>query len=71
MIFEGMEIDYAHVKLVPIYEVLTKSLREPELQADYFESYPGYVSSVPGPLGDQTDLSEAAHSNSENMTRAR
>ncbi|PYH96378.1 L-asparaginase [Aspergillus ellipticus CBS 707.79] len=49
MVFEGFEIDYAHVKLIPVHgaggdvgvgEVLREECRE---------IYPGYVSSLPGP----------------------
>lgn len=54
IIFEGLEVDYAHVKLIPIHE------REPEQavpedtdlmpRSNYDETYTGCVTSRPGPL---------------------
>ena len=61
MIFEGSEIDYAHVKLIPIRRssntsgsLQTKDIIYP---GDYHEKYPGYVSSLQGPVArDKHDL---------------
>jgi L-asparaginase / beta-aspartyl-peptidase len=47
IIFEGMEIDYAHVKLIPIIE--NGPLKTSNNAEKYSESYLGYVSSKPGP----------------------
>ncbi len=48
MIFEGFEIDYAHVKLIPIHsrkgDIITT------ISAPYEEKYQGYVSSLHGPF---------------------
>nr|XP_057906298.1 uncharacterized protein si:ch211-256m1.8 isoform X2 [Doryrhamphus excisus]XP_057906299.1 uncharacterized protein si:ch211-256m1.8 isoform X2 [Doryrhamphus excisus]XP_057906300.1 uncharacterized protein si:ch211-256m1.8 isoform X2 [Doryrhamphus excisus]XP_057906302.1 uncharacterized protein si:ch211-256m1.8 isoform X2 [Doryrhamphus excisus]XP_057906303.1 uncharacterized protein si:ch211-256m1.8 isoform X2 [Doryrhamphus excisus]XP_057906304.1 uncharacterized protein si:ch211-256m1.8 isoform X len=55
LIFEGFEIDYAHVKLIP----LVPSPEGPtlaRLQAEFFPKYPGYVSSLDGPPSDPDDL---------------
>ncbi|CAL8578971.1 hypothetical protein XPA_004735 [Xanthoria parietina] len=54
MVFEGFEIDYAHVKLIPIHsrKVQDQSL-EPGSSteiAPYEEGYRGYVTSLNGPL---------------------
>lgn len=54
MIFEGFEIDYAHVKLIPIHsrDVDSQSLESgPTTEiAPYEEKYQGYVTSLNGPL---------------------
>jgi len=54
MIFEGFEIDYAHVKLIPIHsrEVYSQPLESgPTTEiAPYKERYRGYVTSLSGPL---------------------
>ena len=58
MIFEGFEIDYAHVKLIPIRRTLNTSgsLQTKDLiyQGEYHEKYPGYVSSLQGPVARDT-----------------
>ena len=59
MIFEGFEIDYAHVKLIPIRSSsnTSGSLQTKNLiyQGEYHEKYPGYVSSLQGPLARAPD----------------
>jgi len=54
MIFEGFEIDYAHVKLIPIHsrDVYSQSLESgPTTEiAPYEEKYQGHVTSLNGPL---------------------
>jgi beta-aspartyl-peptidase (threonine type) len=54
MIFEGFEIDYAHVKLIPIHSCDTRS-QSPEAgptieMATYEEKYRGHITSLNGPL---------------------
>ena len=53
MIFEGFEIEYTHVKLIPVRDppANSASLRTQNAiqEADYHESYPGYVTSLNGP----------------------
>lgn len=53
IIFEGMEIDYAHAKLIPIMGNVDPAASIPTEEFSRF--YPGYVSSKPGP---------SAHANS-------
>lgn len=49
MIFEGFEIDYAHVKLIPMHDSL--AAHDPVMTvAPFHETYQGYVSSLSGPL---------------------
>ncbi|PCG93817.1 Aminoacyl-tRNA synthetase, class II (D/K/N) [Penicillium occitanis (nom. inval.)] len=47
MIFEGFEIDYAHVKLIPIHSPADAPL---DAVASFHETYQGYVSSLQGPI---------------------
>lgn len=54
-IFEGFEIDYAHIKLIPIHESSTNEHGSNQVSnhADFHMIYSGYVTSQPGPpLGD-------------------
>lgn len=52
LIFEGMEVDWAHAKLIPI---CGDDGREP-LEQPFTEKYGGSVSSQPGPLANIEDL---------------
>ena len=61
MIFEGFEIDYAHVKLIPIRDVSGVSNEKTgllETEDEYQEAYQGYVTSLNGPA--KKDLDELA-----------
>ncbi|XP_041854439.1 uncharacterized protein LOC121648422 [Melanotaenia boesemani] len=55
VIFEGFEIDHAHFKLIPLVPSPdgTKSV---ELKSEYFQNYPGFVSSLDGPPADSETL---------------
>ncbi|ESK83797.1 histidine triad [Moniliophthora roreri MCA 2997] len=46
--FEGYEINYAHVKLVPIHAT-DDSTQRPVSPAPYYDIYPGYITTQPGP----------------------
>lgn len=50
MIFEGFEIDYAHVKLIPIHAASETSDDPLEAVEPFHETYQGYVSSLSGPI---------------------
>ena len=52
LIFEGMEVDWAHAKLIPIR---ADDGRDPPEQA-FTKTYLGSVSSQPGPVADVEDL---------------
>lgn len=57
LIFEGFEIDYAHAKLIPLLP--SPSGKDPsQVQPQYFQTYPGYVSSVDGPTSNLEDIKE-------------
>ncbi|KAL0571083.1 hypothetical protein V5O48_010874 [Marasmius crinis-equi] len=49
--FEGFEIDYAHVKLIPVWEGEEKISEEGEAKAGapFYEAYPGYITTQWGP----------------------
>lgn len=55
LIFEGFEIDYAHAKLIPLVSS-SDGTHMAELKPEFFESYPGYVSSLDGPAADSEAL---------------
>lgn len=62
MIFEGFEIDYAHVKLIPIH--IASETNDVLLEAvePFHETYQGYVSSLGSPITqDSPGLCRAAH----------
>lgn len=60
MIFEGYEIDYAHVKLIPVHEE-SLDLSLPKLQAKYQDNYLGHVTTFEGPLvEDESSLTKDA-----------
>lgn len=55
MFFEGFEIDYAHVKLVPVISrVQRDSQRGPQLE-DFHDRYEGFISTRLGPATDDLD----------------
>lgn len=49
MIFEGFEIDYAHIKLIPV-NIKNEKDTSKELPVEFHAKYVGYVSSLDGPL---------------------
>lgn len=59
MIFEGFEIDYAHVKLIPIHQsaldIGNFSDDVPKMVMPFTEKYKGFVSSLDGPLAKNLD----------------
>ena len=58
IIFEGFEIDYAHVKLIPaLSEKNSSGKSDDEVRKNaFFETYQGYVTSVNGPKATNEDL---------------
>ncbi|KAJ3600516.1 hypothetical protein NHX12_031497 [Muraenolepis orangiensis] len=60
LIFEGLEIDYAHAKMVPLVP-LPDGNKPEEVQPEHFQSYPGYVSSLDGPVA-KPEVLEKIHS---------
>ncbi|XP_051905816.1 uncharacterized protein si:ch211-256m1.8 [Hippocampus zosterae] len=55
LIFEGLQIDYAHTKLIPLLPP-PEGLKIAGPQTEFFLKYPGYVSSLDGPAADPDDL---------------
>lgn len=59
MIFEGFEIDYAHVKLLPLFSNSSGTGGELRTRdAPFFGIYPGFVSSEDGPEASEQSLLE-------------
>ncbi|KAK7144118.1 hypothetical protein R3I94_010522 [Phoxinus phoxinus] len=59
LIFEGFEIDYAHAKLIPLVSSPDEAQTSPTCPApEFFERYPGYVTSVSGPPASRESLQE-------------
>lgn len=55
LIFEGFEIDYAHAKLIPLLPSPKGSVPT-QLQSEFHQNYPGYVSSLDGPAVEPGDV---------------
>ncbi|XP_075310698.1 uncharacterized protein LOC142371834 [Odontesthes bonariensis] len=55
LIFEGFEIDHAHAKLIPLVPS-PDGTKAVDLKSEYFQSYPGFVSSLNGPPADPETL---------------
>ncbi|KAM8825567.1 uncharacterized protein ACB058_021431 [Synchiropus picturatus] len=60
LIFEGLEINYAHAKLIPLLPAPSGS-NVAEKQLECFKTYPGFVSSLDGPAAEPESL-EKIHS---------
>ena len=63
IVYEGFEIDHAHVKIFPMHGTAdTKSEWRPitsgKSQKTYYEEYPGYISTHNGPLAEEESLRE-------------
>ncbi|KAF2148456.1 HIT-like protein [Myriangium duriaei CBS 260.36] len=58
MFFEGFEIDYAHVKLVPVLDGAHGSVAVEGPSDEYHKLYPGYLSTRLGPEADPQALEE-------------
>lgn len=57
MIFEGFEIDYAHIKLIPVFESSEKNLAK-NLPTDFHSKYMGYVTSLNGNIYPKDEMSK-------------
>lgn len=59
LIFEGFEIDYAHAKLIPLVASPDKGVPSLTCAApEFYQLYPGYVTSVNGPPANIESLQE-------------
>lgn len=59
VIFEGFEIDYAHVKLMPLFSTGSATGgRDRTGAAPFFNTYPGFVSSEDGPEASAHSLTD-------------
>ncbi|XP_072303120.1 uncharacterized protein [Eucyclogobius newberryi] len=55
MIFEGLQIDYVHAKLMPLLSA-PDGTKPAKIQAESIKIYPGYISSIDGPCADLDSL---------------
>ena len=62
LIIEGMGVDHAHTKLVPLHGVAAGEPWRPTLSTrrDFYPQYPGYIASHDGPPASASDLDMAA-----------
>lgn len=61
MVVEGFGIDHAHVKLFPLHGKKSKKWKMIESGKDeYFETYPGYISSHDSKRADDKELAKLA-----------
>jgi len=64
LVMEGLGIDHAHIKLIPMHGTpnLKKGLWEKieSGKLDYFETYPGYLASNDGPAANPEKIKELA-----------
>jgi len=49
LVMEGMGINHAHIKLYPMHGVAEKFKETWASEKEFFEKYPGYISTVLGP----------------------
>lgn len=61
LVFEGFGVDHVHAKLYPLHNKQGKHAVPKESQKDeYFEEYPGYISSHDSKRADDRELAELA-----------
>ena len=62
MIAEGMGIDHAHVKLVPMHGIPDGPWKPVNsTERTFYETYRGYIASHDGPRADDADLDRVLH----------
>jgi len=60
MVMEGLGVDHAHLKLYPVYGLDKKfEVNESEKEV-FFEKFPGYTTTQPGPPADPEELQNLA-----------
>jgi histidine triad (HIT) family protein len=64
VVMEGMGVDHAHIKLVPMHgtEYLKNGEWKQPLNTEdqWFDNYPGWISSAGGPMANMDDLKKLA-----------
>jgi diadenosine tetraphosphate (Ap4A) HIT family hydrolase len=58
MVFEGNEVPYVHAKLYPMHNLASIKENPPEVEAEFYEEYPGYITTVSGPMMSSEKLDE-------------
>lgn len=60
MTMEGLGVDHAHIKLYPVYGLGEKFEAHESEQKVFFEKFPGYTTTQPGPPADPEELQKLA-----------
>lgn len=61
LVFEGFGVDHVHAKLYPLHNKAGKNAQPKESQKEeYYEEYPGYISSHDAKRADDKELAELA-----------
>jgi histidine triad (HIT) family protein len=60
MVMEGMGVNHAHIKLYPLHGIGEKFIEMWAKEKEFFEKYPGYISTRLGPQADFEELKELA-----------
>ena len=58
MIIEGTGVPYAHTKLFPMHNLYKVVDNEHAVETAFYETYPGYLSSQPGPMMSDKELNK-------------
>lgn len=56
MVMEGMAIPHLHIKLYPLHGLAKKFEVRVEAKHTFFQKYPGYISTVDGPIANMKEL---------------
>ncbi|KAG7096346.1 hypothetical protein E1B28_003790 [Marasmius oreades] len=56
--FEGFEIDYTHVKLIPVHQAEGGEQEQEGSTGPYYDVYPGYITTERGPLEGEVEKLE-------------
>ncbi len=60
LVMEGLGVNHAHLKLYPIYGLGGKFVETWAAEREYFEAYPGYISTRLGPKREAAELEKVA-----------
>ncbi|HUT96252.1 MAG TPA: HIT family protein [Candidatus Paceibacterota bacterium] len=60
MVMEGMGVNHAHIKLYPLHGLGEKFIETWVKEKEFFEKYPGYISTILGPQADPEELKKLA-----------
>jgi diadenosine tetraphosphate (Ap4A) HIT family hydrolase len=61
LVFEGEGVNHAHFKMYPMHGLEAKHEGAVPQEPQFFEKYPGYITTVPGPKATPEELAAIAH----------